>query len=200
MERMATTRTLAVRQRKEWGEILTGLEARNRYSVHDADGREIFLAAEIAGSFLARIFLGHWRPFEILVVAPDGAAALTIKRPFRWFFHEIHVSGADGSPLGSVKQRFAWLRRRFSVRDALGREFCELYGPILHPWTFEIREGERVHGRIVKRWSGVGKEVFTDADNFGVEFPRGWEVSRKAIFLAAVFLIDFLYFERSGQN
>jgi len=200
MDRLAATRTLAVRQRKEWGEILTGFEARNRYSVHDADGREIYLVAEIAGSWLRRIFLGNWRPFEMPVVTPDGAAVLTIRRPFRWFFHVVHVSGADGRPLGSVQQRFAWLRRRFCVRDAAGRDFCELYGPIFHPWTFEIREGERVLGRIVKRWSGTGKEVFTDADNFGVEFPRGWEVSRKAILLAAVFLIDFLYFERSGQS
>ncbi len=198
MERMADTRALAVRQRKEWGEILTGFEARNRYGIQDADGREVYLAAEIAGSFLARMFLGRVRPFEIQVVSPDGVGVCTIKRPFRWFLHEVHVSGAGGRPLGSVKQRFAWLRRRFSVRDASGLEFCELYGPILHPWTFEIREGERALGRIVKRWSGTGKELFTDADNFGVEFPRGWEVSRKAILLAAVFLIDFLYFERSG--
>jgi len=200
MERMARARALIVRQRKEWGEILTGFETRNRYAVFDADGREIYLAAEVSRSLLARLFLGNWRPFEIRVVTPEGAPVLTIQRPFRWFFHEVSVSAASGQVLGSVKQRFSWLRRRFTVRDASGLELCELFGPILHPWTFEIREGERVLGRIVKRWTGMGKEVFTDADNFGVEFPHAWDVNRKAIFLAAVFLIDFLYFERSGSN
>jgi hypothetical protein len=200
MERMTRTRALVIRQRKEWGEILTGFEARNRYAVLDTDGREIYLAAETSGSLLARIFLGKLRPFDIRVVTPEGAPVLAIRRPFRWFFHEVHVSGASGQMLGTVKQRFAWLRRRLAVRDASDLEFCELYGPILHPWTFEIREGERVQGRIVKRWSGIGKEVFTDADNFGVEFPQGWDVNRKAILLAAVFLVDFLYFERSGGD
>jgi uncharacterized protein YxjI len=200
MEEMAGTRALAVRQRKEWGEILTGFETRNRYGVYDADGRELYLAAEVSGSFLSRTFLGNWRPFEIQVLTPDGRGVLTIRRPFRWFLHEIDVSAADGRVLGSVKQRFAWLRRRFTVRDGSGREIGHLHGPILHPWTFEIREADRVLGRIVKRWSGLGKEAFTDADNFAVEFPHIWDVDRKAVFLGAVFLIDFLYFERSGQK
>ena len=200
MQKLTATRALVIQQHKEWGEILSGFEVRNRYSVLDADGRELYAAAEVGGSFLTRLFLGRLRPFEIRVLSPEGASVLVLRRPFRWLFHEIHAQAADGHPLGGVKQRFAWLRRRFTVSDATGRELCELYGPLLHPWTFEIREGERVLGRIVKRWSGAAKELFTDADFFGVEFPRDWDVERKAILLGAVFLIDFVYFERSGGN
>ena len=39
------------------------------------------------------------------------------------------------------------------------------------------------------------KEGFTDADNFGVEFPNEWDIRLKALFLGAVFLIDFVHFE-----
>jgi len=70
-----------------------------------------------------------------------------------------------------------------------------LFGPILHPWTFEIREGEEVFGKITKKWSGLLKEGFTDADNFGVTFPADWPNEIKAILLGAVFLIDFVHFE-----
>ena len=31
-------------------------------------------------------------------------------------------------------------------------------------------------GRISKQWSGLGKEIFTDADNFGVSFPLDLDV------------------------
>ena len=44
-------------------------------------------------------------------------------------------------------------------------------------------------GKISKQWSGLVKEIFTDADNFGVAFPMDLEVHVKAIVLAATFLI-----------
>ena len=31
-------------------------------------------------------------------------------------------------------------------------------------------------GKISKQWSGLGKEVFTDADNFGINFPLDLDV------------------------
>jgi hypothetical protein len=71
-----------------------------------------------------------------------------------------------------------------------------LYGPLLHPWTFEIRKGGMPQGKICKKWSGLLKEGFTDADNFGVTFPPGWCDAHKSLLLAAVFLIDFVHFEK----
>ena len=44
-------------------------------------------------------------------------------------------------------------------------------------------------GQIRKQWSGVVKEAFTDADNFGVTFPMDLDVKVKATMLGAVFLI-----------
>jgi hypothetical protein len=84
------------------------------------------------------------------------------------------------------------------VLDATGRELFRLYGPLLHPWTFEIRQGEKVQGRIVKKWSGLAKEALTDADVFGVTFPAGANAATKALLLGAVFLIDFVHFENSN--
>ena len=38
------------------------------------------------------------------------------------------------------------------------------------------------------------------ADNFGVTFPADLDVTRKSLLLGAVFLIDFVHFERSGNQ
>jgi hypothetical protein len=46
MQRLSGAAGLVVSRKKEWGEILTGFETRNRYKVFDSDGRELFLAAE----------------------------------------------------------------------------------------------------------------------------------------------------------
>ena len=44
-------------------------------------------------------------------------------------------------------------------------------------------------GQIRKQWTGIVKELFTDADNFGVTFPMDLDAKIKATLLGAVFLI-----------
>ena len=49
------------------------------------------------------------------------------------------------------------------------------------------------------RYPGLTLEAFTDADKFGVTFPAEWDAAVKAVFLGAVFLIDFAHFENRGD-
>lgn len=55
-------------------------------------------------------------------------------------------------------------------------------------------------GKIQKKWSGLFKELYTDADNFGVEFPANATPTQKAILFGATFLIDFMYFEDNQKK
>lgn len=48
--------------------------------------------------------------------------------------------------------------------------------------------GEKV-GKISKQWSGMAREIFTDADFFGITFPLDLDVRMKAVLLGATFLI-----------
>ncbi|NLF70685.1 MAG: scramblase [Candidatus Anammoximicrobium sp.] len=199
MDQLAGVSGLVVVQRKEWGEILTGFETVNKYVVLDTSGRQLYLAAEEGGSLLLRWFLKAMRPFTMAVLHKDGRAVLRVRRPFRFYFHCAEVVDASGRLLGTLQRRFSLARRIYSVLDTSGREQFELFGPILHPWTFEIRQDGREVGKITKKWSGLTLEAFTDADKFGVTFPADWDVSVKAVFLGAVFLIDFVHFENQGN-
>lgn len=49
-------------------------------------------------------------------------------------------------------------------------------------------EGEEI-GKVTKEFSGVAREMFTDADNFAVLFPMDLDVRLKATLLGAVFMI-----------
>lgn len=57
--------------------------------------------------------------------------------------------------------------------------------------SFQIfaNDGTTHVGQIRKQWSGIVKEMFTDADNFGVTFPLDLDVKVKATLLGAIFLI-----------
>lgn len=199
MDQLAQTHRLVVSQKKEWGEILSGFETSNKYVILDDHGEPLGYAAEVGGSLLARWFLKALRPFTIVVADESARELLRIRRPFRFFFHTVDVLDAEGRHLGAIERRFSILRRIYTVYDSDGNEALELFGPILHPWTFEIRENGVSCGKITKKWSGLLKEGFTDADNFGVEFPPEWSNARKAVFLGAVFLIDFVHFENRGD-
>lgn len=200
MERLSSTRGLVIRQQKEWGEILTGFETKNRYAISDVSGLSLYLAAEEAGSPLIRWFLKALRPFTIGVFTEDGQEILRVVRPFRFYFHRAEIVGLQGQLLGAVERRFSILRRVYSVLDRSGTEIFQLFGPILHPWTFQIRKDGVECGKITKKWSGLMKEGFTDADSFGVVFPSDGDVESKALFLGAVFLIDFVHFENKGDR
>lgn len=51
-------------------------------------------------------------------------------------------------------------------------------------------------GKISKQWSGLAREMFTDADFFGINFPMDLDVRMKAVMLGACFLIDAMFFEK----
>jgi len=199
MERLEAHNTLVVQQKKEWGEIVTGFETKNKYVVKSEDGRELYFAAEVGGSVLLRMFLKALRAFTMHIMDAGGGQVLRFERPFRFFFFKLDVYDASGKLLGSVQRRFSLLRRIYDVLDEAGQDIFQLFGPLLHPWTFYVRKDGADVGKITKRWSGLLKEAFTDADNFSVSFPMEAPVTHKAVLLGAVFLIDFAHFENKGK-
>ncbi len=201
MKSLDSVNSLVISQKKEWGEILSSFETKNKYIVLDQAGNELYMALEEGGSTVMRMFLKAWRPFEIFVRTLDQQQVIHVVRPFRFYFHEINVYGPDNKLLGTIKKKFSIIRRIYDVLDSSGKEIFQLFGPILHPWTFNIMDDQsREQGKITKKWSGLMKEGFSDADNFGVMFPAEWPAEQKAIFLGAVFLIDFVHFENKGNN
>lgn len=44
-------------------------------------------------------------------------------------------------------------------------------------------------GKISKKWTGLAREAFTDADTFGISFPMDLDVKMKAVLIGACMLI-----------
>ena len=198
---LLASEALIVRQHQELTEVFTDLETGNRYAIELPDGHTVLYAAETgegAGAFFSRNLLANKRPFHISLRDASGSSTLDLRRPWTWFFSELHVFAGDGTPLGRIEQRFSVISKRFSVFDPSGVEIATLHGPLLRPWTFRVLVQEQEVGRITKQWSGLLKETFTKADTFGVQFGPAMNPQLRALALAATFLIDFLYFERQN--
>ncbi|HYQ46740.1 MAG TPA: phospholipid scramblase-related protein [Polyangiaceae bacterium] len=192
---------LMIVQRRELAELI-GFETRNKYAIL-ANGAQIGFAAEQGKgglAFLARMFLGHWRTFEIHFFDEARRLVLRALHPFRFFFQRLEVSSAEGRLLGSIQQRFSLFYKRFDVVDASERVLLTVSSPLWRPWTFAFDRQERTLARVEKKWSGLLREAFTDADRFRVTFDgNGLNPDERSLVLAAAVFIDLQFFERKAS-
>jgi uncharacterized protein YxjI len=192
---------LMIVQKRELVELL-GIETRNKYSI-EVNGAPLAFAAEQGGgglAFLARMFFGHWRRFEIHFYDNARQLALRAVHPFRFFFQRLEVSDAAGRELGAIQQRFAILSKRFDVTDPSGRLLLSVSSPIWRPWTFAFKRDDRELARVEKKWSGMLTEAFTDADRFRVAFESPeLNLDERSLVLAAGIFIDLQYFEQKAN-
>ena len=197
-EWVRSTDRLLVKQIKEWGEILVGFESANRFEILDDNGDALGYAAEEGGGLgtvLLRNFFGRCRACKIHIFDAQGDEVGLGDKPFRFFFHRMEIYD-HGEKIGAIQRRFSILHRKFTMEDEKGNEILEILSPLFRIWTFKLhRDGVEV-GRISKKWAGLLKEAFTDADVFGVEFSHPeLPVQIRKLLLVAVFLIDFTCFE-----
>ncbi len=197
---MVTRKRILVHQIKEWGEILVGFESRNRYELKDESGALIGYAAEEGGGFgraVGRQLFGSGRKATIHVLDAQGKEVARGDKPFTWFFHRVEVF-ADGRKLGAIHRRFTLLHRRFTVETADGRELFTVDSPFLQIWTFKLLfKGQEV-GVIKKKWGGMLKEMFSDADVFGLEYDDLPELEAvRPLLIFATLLVDFVCFENN---
>lgn len=202
-ELVAGRRRLMVHQAKEWGEILLGFEARNRFDITDDAGTLLAHAAEEGrgiGAMLLRNLLGRCRACKIHVYGTDGDELARGEKPFRFYFHRMELF--EGSvKVGAIQRRFSVLNRLFTLEDAHGRELLTLKSPLFRIWTFKLLRGDREVGRIAKRWGGALKEMFTDADTFSIQFfDPALPVEIRKLLVVAVFLVDFVCFENNTNQ
>ncbi len=200
---LVSRQEIVLRQRRELAE-LAGLETRNKFEIMGSDGAQIGFAAEQGSGFgatLARMFLGHWRTFEIHVFDTARQLVLVAEHPWRLWFQRLEIRTPDGRALGALQQRFSLLYKRFDVEDALGAARMRVASPLWKPWTFPFERDGRDVAFVRKKWSGLMKEAFMDADNFKIELvdPSLTEDDRMLILAAGLF-IDLQYFERKADN
>jgi uncharacterized protein YxjI len=199
-QRLSEIKHLHVQQIWEGLELL-GFETRNKYKILDESQRPIAYAAEQATGFggaILRHFFGHWRSFKVTIFDNNRKPIYTLEFPFRFFFKDLFVKDTDGKLIGHLEQQFAIFRKKFTVYGVHGRPIARINSSFFKLWSFEFFARNRSIGKIEKKWSGMLSEVFTDKDNFIVNYtdPES-SVDTKALMLATCLMVDIIYFENN---
>ncbi|KAL5233387.1 hypothetical protein ACI65C_000797 [Semiaphis heraclei] len=202
LQYLSTINQLLVKQHVNRMEVLFGYETNNKYIIKDSAGQKLFYAVEDTGC-CTRNCCGSIRPFEIKILDNYKKEVIHLSRPLACLaccypccLQSIEVFSPPGCLVGIVEQDWSILKPIFTIRNAANEEVLKIEGPICQysmcgDVEFKILSKDKttVVGRISKQWSGLLREVFTDADFFGISFPMDLDVRMKAVMLGACFLI-----------
>ena len=138
-------------------------------------------------------------PFTISLYDSNNQKLVTLKRPFTWFLSEIVISDPQGNKIGKYKQKFKLLKPTFTLFDKDDNEFAKIQGNFI-AWKFTITstDGKNL-GTINKKFAGLGKELFTTADNYLVKLhATSITPEQRKILTSVACIIDMVFKEYSG--
>ncbi|MCK6520728.1 hypothetical protein L6R49_04725 [Myxococcota bacterium] len=195
---VARSNRVMIHQKKELLEMVTDFEGRNRYSLKDDNGAEIGYAAEESGGIsgaLLRSFMGRARAMTIHLYDTQRQKIGRVVKPFAFFFPTAEIYSGE-EHIGGVEKLWTMFLPQVRVRDAQGQARFTLKRRFLRREFVVSDTSGRQVGLIAKKWGGALKEMFTDADSFGVEFSDpGLTENDRALLVASTFFIDCLFFD-----
>lgn len=177
-------------------------KAANAYDVLDpATGQIIGTVRETIPNLFIKLLkftgLKTSLPFTVDIFDDDGKKLVTLKRGFTLFRSNVNVLDANQQKLGRFQQRLLSLGGKFEIFDKTDHPVAMLEGN-WKGWDFKFKDQQgREIGTVTKKWAGLGKELFTTADNYVVDMsPQASDETLKKLVLSAAFCVDMVLKER----
>jgi len=173
-------------------------KASNNYDIfHPATGQKILECREPNLGLLTKLlrFTDYKRttPFNIEIRTPGGSKVLRIKRGISILLSEVDVLDENDKVVGHFKQKLFSIGGKFDVLDSQGKPVCTLQGNWIN-WDFRFVQGNTELASVSKKWTGLGKELFTTADNYMLSINDVVDASdtTRMLIVAAVMCIDMV--------
>jgi uncharacterized protein YxjI len=172
-------------------------KASNNYDIHDPATNNILLECRENIGFFTKIFrftdYKRMTPFNIIVSTPDGKQIVRVSRGISIFLSNVDVFDENDQRVGGFKQKFFSIGGSFNMLDKTDNIVCTLKGNWVG-WDFKFVAGNDELAAVSKQWAGIGKGLFTSADNYVLKIsdkvPANSPV--RQLIMAAVLCIDMV--------
>ena len=160
-------------------------------------GRVVLLCREENLGYFTKVlrFTDYKRmtPFDISVRTPEGERVVQVKRGATFFRSVVEVFDGQGNCLGKFRQKMLSIGGSFQVLSPNDELLCELRGKWTG-WDFTFGLDGVEFGRVTKKWSGIGRELLTTADNYVLTMAPDLAADHplRKLILGAVMCIDFV--------
>ncbi len=180
-------------------EHVTLFKGSNNYDVYDPQTKEVILHCREKNLTplysLLRLFITELKsitPFEIEISGLDGKKIIKVKKGLSLVFPKIEVYDENDKLIGFFKLKLFPVGNNFEVFDEKGNFVSKLESLI--GWNFKFLKDENTIATVTKKWSGIGKELLTSADNYILDIDDNIEKTSplRLLFFAAVISIDMV--------
>ena len=173
-------------------------KAANNFDILDPGSQEIIMHCreEKLGFFTKMLRFTDYKrmtPFNVEIKTPSGAKVLTVKRGISIILSTVEVFDENDVLVGSFKQKLFSIGGKFNVLDPNENVLCKLQGKWTS-WDFKFVNENKEFGHVSKKWAGLGKEMFTTADNYMLEINESVpkDDPLRTLILGAVICIDMV--------
>lgn len=173
-------------------------KAANNFDIYQPDTQELLMTCreEQLGAFTKMFRFTDYKrltPFHVEIRSAKGEPVLEVKRGISLFLSTVEVFDEKQQLVGRFKQKFFSIGGRFDVLDPQDNVLCTLKGKWTS-WDFKFMQGNTELAHVTKKWAGIGRELFTTADNYmlSVSDSVRKEDNVRILILAAVMCIDMV--------
>ena len=173
-------------------------KAANNYDVLDPETQEIILNCreENMGTFAKMLRFSKYKkltPFLITIKTPTDDKILSVKRGWTIFRSVIEVFDENEGLVGTFRQKMLSLGGKFELLAPDGSLLCTLKGKWTG-WDFKFEKDGQMFAQVNKKWAGLGKELFTTADNYivAIEDSVAKDHPMRIMIMAAAMCIDMV--------
>lgn len=125
----------------------------------------------------------------------EAPPQLAIERGFTLLRSKVNVLDASGQQIGYFKSKLVSLGGAFYVYDKNDNQVAMVKGD-WKGWNFRfLTEDQQELGLVTKKWSGLGKELLTSADNYMISVHDSAPSAVAALLIAAGLAIDIIFKE-----
>lgn len=135
-------------------------------------------------------------PFDIEVKDRAGMPVLRLTRGVSFFRSTVEVFDGNAILVGKFQQRMLSLGGKLDVLDTDNQVVCTVQGKITS-FDYKFLRGDQQIALVTKKWMGLGKELFTSADNYviNIEPTVAAKDNIRNMIVAAALCIDMVFAE-----
>lgn len=178
-------------------------KASNNFDIYNPNNSEMIMTCrENKLGFFTKLFrftkFKLMTPFHVEIKDMSGQQVLTMKRSASFLgFAPIIIIDEKGMPIGQLVRRFRLGGAKIEINDMTNQNLCTLEGNFIG-WNFKITKKNIEIAAISKKWAGIGKELFTSADNYILQIYDTVEKedTNRLLILSSVLCVDFLLHEK----
>jgi uncharacterized protein YxjI len=176
-------------------------KAANSYDVFNPENGSLMMTCtEPNLGFFTKLFrftkYKKMTPFYVVISDSQGKPFLSVKRGVTIFRSDVEVFDANNQLIGLFKQKFFSFGGKFEIHDSNDRHLCTLKGKWTG-WDFKFLKDDKELAAVSKKWAGIGKELFTSADNYVLSINNSVaeDDAVRQLIIAAVMCIDMVFKE-----